>query len=158
MTESRVLRLYERSTKVPVVGRQLFSTAFAFQAPYFLSVQPYMVDLRPNYCEVRLRKWWAVQNHIGTVHVIAVANAMEAAMGALAEATVPAHLRWIPKGMNLDYTAKADSTLQVIAESDPADWRQPGDVPVRVTAIRKDGTVVVEGVIRLYVSEKPKKA
>jgi len=30
-----------------------------------------------------------------------------------------------------------------------------GDVPVRVYAERSDGTVVVEGRILLYVSEKP---
>jgi hypothetical protein len=88
------------------------------------------------------------------VHVIAVANGLEMAMGALAEATIPAHLRWIPKGMELEYLAMAESTLLATADTDPADWAGPGQVDVRVQASRSDGTVVVRGVIRLYVSER----
>jgi hypothetical protein len=137
----KVLDLYERATKVPVLGRGAFSLAFGLKSPYFLTIAPTLVELRPNHAEVRVRKWWGVHNHIGTVHVIAAANGLEMAMGALAEATIPAHLRWIPKGMELEYVALADST-------------QPGELPVRVQAARTDGTVVVRGVIRLHVSEK----
>ncbi len=75
-------------------------------------------------------------------------------MGAVAEATIPRHLRWIPRGMELQYTAKATSDIVAIAETNPEDWK-PGDLAVRVRAERDDGTVVVEGVIMLYVSEKP---
>jgi hypothetical protein len=150
-----VLDMYDRAAKLPVLGRGAFSLAFALKAPYFLTIAPTLVVLRPNHAEVRVRKWWGVQNHIGTVHVIAVANGLEMAMGALAEATIPAQLRWIPKGMELEYLALADSTLLATADTDPEDWQQPGDVPVRVQATRTDGTVVVRGVIRLHVSERP---
>ncbi len=150
----RVLDLYERFSKVPVVGRGTFSLAFALKAPYFLTIAPTLVELRPNHAEVRVRKWWGVHNHIGTVHVIAVANGMEMAMGALAEATIPAHLRWIPKGMELEYVAMSDSTMLATADTDPADWEQAGQVDVRVQATRTDGTVAVRGVIRLHVSDR----
>jgi Domain of unknown function (DUF4442) len=149
----KVLDLYDRAAKLPL-GRGVFSLAMGLKAPYFLTIAPTVVDLRPNHAEVRIRKWWGVHNHIGTVHVIAVANGLELAMGALAEATIPAHLRWIPKGMELEYLAMADSTLLAIAETDQADWEQPGEIDVRVHAIRADGTVVVRGVIRLHVSER----
>ena len=154
----KVLELYDRASRVPVLGRGAFSLAFGLKAPYFLTIQPTLVDLRPNHAEVRIRKWWGVQNHIGTVHVIAVANGLEMAMGALAEATIPPHLRWIPKGMELEYLAMADSTLLATADTDPADWTGPGDVDVRVQATRTDGTVVVRGVIKLYVSERKRAA
>src|SRR3954468_5792489 len=150
----KVLDLYQRATRVPMVGKGAFSLAFALKAPYFLTIAPTLVELRPNHAAGRVRKWWGVHNHIGTVHVIAVANGLEMAMGALAEATIPAHLRWIPKGMELSYLALADSVITATAETDPADWAQPGEVDVRVQATRADGTVVVRGVIRLHVSEK----
>lgn len=149
-----VLDLYERATRVPVVGRGAFSLAFALKAPYFLTIAPSLVELRPNHAQVRVRKWWGVQNHIGTVHVIAVANGLEMAMGALAEASIPGHLRWIPKGMELEYLAMASSTLLATADTDPSDWEQPGEVAVRVQAAREDGTVVVRGTITLKVSER----
>ena len=153
-----VLELYRRSNKVPVVGRGAFSLAAALRAPYFLTIAPTVEELRPNYARVRVRKWWGVQNHIKTVHVIAVANGLELAMGVLAEATIPPHLRWIPKGMELEYVGMATSTLLATAETDPADWLEPGEVAVRVQATRDDGTVVVRGVIRLYTSERPTKS
>ena len=34
-------------------------------------------------------------------------------MGALAEASIPASKRWIPKGMEVAYTAKADSEVTI---------------------------------------------
>jgi acyl-coenzyme A thioesterase PaaI-like protein len=138
-----------------VIGRGAFSLAFALKAPYFLTIAPTVLELRPNFAKIKVRKWWGVHNHIGTVHAIAVANGLEMAMGALAEATIPPHLRWIPKGMQLEYLAMSTSTLVAIAETDSTDWEQAGEVDVRVRAEREDGTVVVRGTIRLHTSERP---
>ena len=152
---AHVMDLYTKATRLPA-GNRIFSTVFALKAPYFGSVRPRFVELRPNYAELTIRKRRRVQNHIGTVHVIAICNGLEAAMGALAEATIPADKRWIPKGMSVEYAAKATSDITCIAETDPGAWTgDDPDLPVRVRGVRDDGTVVVEGVIRLWVTEKP---
>jgi hypothetical protein len=60
--------------------------------------------------------------------------------------------------MDVSYTAKATSDITCIAETDPEAWTGDNpDLPVRVRGVRDDGTVVVEGVIRLWVTEKPNK-
>jgi acyl-coenzyme A thioesterase PaaI-like protein len=152
---STVMDLYTKVSKLPQ-GRRIFSLLFSQKAPYFATVHPRFVELRPNYAELSIRKRRGVQNHIGTVHVIAICNGLEAAMGALAEATVPSNKRWIPKGMDVEYTAKATSDITCIAETDPEQWTgDDPDVPVRVRGVRDDGTVVVQGVIKLWVTEKP---
>ena len=152
-----LLTLWDHASTVPQ-GRRVFSMAFSRKAPYFSTVKPLFIDLRANYAELLLKDRKAVHNHIGTVHAIALCNGLEAAMGALAEATIPAHKRWIPKGMEVSYTAKADSDVRCIAETDPEQWEgDDPDVPVRVKGVRRDGTVVVEGVIRLWVTERPAK-
>jgi acyl-coenzyme A thioesterase PaaI-like protein len=152
---ANLLPLWDRASTVPQ-GRRLFSMAFSRRAPYFSTVRPLFLDLRPNYAELLIRDRKAVHNHIGTVHAIALCNGLEAAMGALAEATIPRHKRWIPKGMEVTYTAKADSDVRCVAETDPEQWEsEEPDLPVRVKGVRRDGTVVVEGVIRLWVTEKP---
>ena len=152
---STVMDLYTKVSKLPQ-GRRIFSLLFSQKAPYFATVHPRFVELRPNYVELSIRKRRGVQNHIGTVHVIAICNGLEAAMGALAEATVPSDKRWIPKGMEVEYTAKATSDITCIAETDPEQWTGDNpDVPVRVRGVRDDGTVVVQGVIKLWVTEKP---
>ena len=146
--------LYQRAAARPL-GKRVFSVVFANKAPYFRTVRPRVRDVRPHHAELSIRKRRAVQNHLGTVHAIAVCNGLEAAMGLLAEATTPKGRRWIPKGMQVAYLAKSTTDLLCIAETDPDDWAEVGDVPVRVRAVRTDGTVVVEGVITIYVSEKP---
>jgi acyl-coenzyme A thioesterase PaaI-like protein len=149
-----VLEMYRTMSKLPR-GEHLFSLAFARKAPYFTTVKPLFIDLRPNYAELVVAKRKAVHNHIGTVHAIALCNGLEAAMGALAEVTIPADRRWIPKGMEVRYTAKADSDVRCIAETDPEAWvGDDPDLPVRVRGVRKDGTTVIEGVIHLWVTEK----
>ncbi|WP_375475286.1 hotdog fold domain-containing protein [uncultured Jatrophihabitans sp.] len=153
-----LLELYKRANRVPGVGKGAFSLAFALKAPYFLTIAPTVVELRPNHAEVRVRNWWGVHNHIGTVHAIALANGLEMAMGALAEATIPAHLRWIPKGMELEYLALSDSAMLAVADTDPEAWTQPGEIAVRVQATRSDGVATVRGVIRLHVSERKRAA
>jgi acyl-coenzyme A thioesterase PaaI-like protein len=153
-----VMDLYEQVGRLPA-GKKLFSLIFSKKAPYFATIRPRFVELRPNYAELRIKKRRGVQNHIGTVHVIAICNGLEAAMGALAEVTIPADKRWIPKGMEVSYTAKATSDIACIAETDPEAWTGDNpDLPVRVRGVREDGTVVVEGVIKLWVTKKPEKA
>lgn len=146
--------LYCKLTALPG-GRLAFSVLFARKAPYFASVRPWVRDARSHHAEVVVRKRRAVTNHIGTVHVIAICNGLEAAMGLLAESTVRDDRRWIPKGMSVDYTAKATSDILCTADTDPADWVDVGEVPVRVRAVRTDGVVVVQGVITLHVTERP---
>ena len=152
-----ILDMYQKMQRIPL-GNKLFSMVFARKAPYFGTINPQVVDLRPNYCEVAFNKRRGVENHIGTVHVIAICNGLEMAMGALAEATIPSTMRWIPKGMEVNYVAKATSNIRCIAETDADAWGKDPNLPVRVKALRDDGTVVVEGVIKLWVTDKPAKA
>lgn len=153
---SKVLELHRRVGSVPLVGERLFSFAFSQVAPYFWSIRPRFTVIEPNHAEVVIPKRRGVQNHLGTVHAIALCNGLEAAMGVLAEASIPAHKRWIPKGMEVAYTAKATSDITCIAETDPEQWTgDDTDVPVRVRGVRDDGIVVIEGTIRLHVTERP---
>ncbi len=156
---SQVLALWQRATGLPVVGprlgRRAFSVAFARRAPYFRSVRPRFTELRPDHAELVVPHRRSVQNHLGTVHAIALCNGLEAAMGALAEVSIPADRRWIPKGMEVAYTARATGDITCVAETDRSQWTgEDPDVPVRVRAVRADGTVVVQGVIRLWVTPR----
>lgn len=152
-TDNYLLRLYHKCQRLPA-GKHIFSLMFARKAPYFKTIKPLISELRENYCELHFKKRHAVQNHIGTVHAIALCNGLEMAMGAVAEASIPKHLRWIPKGMTVSYTAKANSDIRIEA-STPADAWTPGDLAVNVVGYRADGTAVIEGTITIYVSEKP---
>lgn len=151
-----VLGWYRKAGTVPVVGRRLFDIAFAQMAPYFSTVRPRFTVVEPNHAQVVIRKRRAVHNHLGTVHAIALCNGLEAAMGVLAEVTIPPHKRWIPKGMSVQYLAKATGDVTCIAETDPEQWASDDpELDVRVRGELADGTVVIEGLIHLWVTPKP---
>lgn len=151
----RTFGLWQRLAGVPG-GRHLFSLGMCLRVPYFATVLPTVTELRPGYCSARAPKWWGVHNHIGTFHAIAACNLAEAAMGMLAEATVPATHRWLPRGMTVDYVAKAETGLRAVAELDPIPaFDAPADVPVRVTVYDRADRPVVRGEITIRVSPRP---
>ena len=150
---NKVLALYQRTRRYPF-GQKIFSIIVSRMAPYFGTIKPLITELRLNRCACLVKKRHAVHNHIKTVHVIAICNGLEMAMGVMAEASIPKHLRWIPKGMSLDYTAKAGSDILCVAEVTPEQWI-PGDMLVPVTAYDTQGVIVVKGHIKLWISEKP---
>lgn len=145
--------LYKKVTALPQ-GKRLFSIAFSQKAPYFASAHIAVRDMAPHRGEVTVPLRRSTKNHIGTVHAIAACNGLEAAMGLLAEATCPPGMRWLPKGMDVEYLAKSDSDLTCTAETAEADWAAAPDVPVAVKAVTKDGIVTVQGTIHLWVTPK----
>jgi acyl-coenzyme A thioesterase PaaI-like protein len=153
--DNEVLAMWKRLSGYPG-GRWLFAQVVSRKAPYFKTIGAEVEELRANYARLKMRKRHAVENHIGTVHVIAICNLLEMAMGVCAEASVPPHLRWIPKGMTVDYTAKGGTDITGLAEFDPDGWK-PGDLDVKVTALDANGVAVVKGTIRLWISERKKK-
>jgi len=150
---NKVLNIFKRLTQLPL-GHKLFSMVVSFKAPFFSTIKPLVTALKPHYCECLIKKRRAVHNHIKTVHVIAICNGLEMAMGIMAEASIPSHLRWIPKGMSVDYVAKAGSDIRCVAQVDAEQWNV-GDVMVKITAFDNNNVIVVSGEIRLWVTEKP---
>ncbi|RYG77154.1 DUF4442 domain-containing protein [Yimella sp. RIT 621] len=148
-------QMYRQLESKPL-GKSAFSLAFMLKAPYFATVRPKVEVMEPHHGVVTIRKRRGVQNHIGTVHAIAVANGLEAAMGLLCEATTPKGMRWIPRGIQLDYIAKVPTDVRCEARTDIADWdkQPPFQVDVRCTACVDDGSEVVSGVIPVWVTAK----
>lgn len=152
-----LLTTYRRLAALPG-GKRLFSAAVSRKAPYFATIKPLIEDLREGHIEVSMVKRRSVQNHIGTVHAIACCNLCEVAAGTLIEATLPSHLRWIPKGMTVRYLKKAETNLTASIDIDMAAMSAVGDVIMPVQVKDSRGVVVVEADINMYVSQKPNKA
>lgn len=138
------------------LGKRLFSTAMAMRVPYFGTILPTVTEMRPGYCAVRAPNWWGVHNHLGTFHAIAACNLAEVAMGMLAEATVPATHRWIPKSMTVDYLARARTGLRAVASltDPPAFGEEAVDLAVPVDITDTAGEIVVRAVITVRVSRQ----
>ncbi len=151
LQSNTVLLAYQILQKIPG-GLTVLSNVISRVAPYFRTVNPVITKLEIDFCQAVMSKRRAVENHIGTVHVIAICNGLEFVMGVAVEASIPAHLRWLPKGMHVDYVSKANSDIQLSAKINE-DWKV-GDMQVEVIAKRNDGQPVVKGYITIWVTEK----
>jgi acyl-coenzyme A thioesterase PaaI-like protein len=124
------------------------------RAPYFGTIRPKFLDLEPKLCRVTMKKRRAVENHIGTVHALAMGNLCELAAGLCTEVTIPIGMRWIPRGMTIEYLSKAESDVIATARLDKTEWAGPENIAVPVTVTDSNGKEVVRAVISMYVSPK----
>ncbi|MBD9516648.1 hotdog fold domain-containing protein [Pseudomonas sp. PDM22] len=143
---SQMLQMFQQA------GPAQFSAMIGQVAPYFSTIAPQFVELRPGYAEVTFPKRREVLNHIGTVHAIALCNAAELVAGTLTDVSIPKGRRWIPRGMTVEYLAKAEGDVRAVADGLAIDWNQEGDITVPVLAYVGDKKVF-RADITMYVSQ-----
>ena len=151
-----LLALYRRFERLPL-GRWLFSRAVCFKAPYFGSIHPTITRLDTGRCEARIPHRRGMQNHIGSVHAIALCNLAELCAGVMTDASIPADMRWIPKGMTVQYLKKAMGPQHGVAlpripiVSASAGYELPVDVEVHDLG----GDLVFRAEVVMWLSPKP---
>lgn len=150
-----VLALYRRFSRWPL-GRWLFARAVCLRVPYFGTIAPRFVTLEPNRCEAQIEDRRHVHNHLGTVHAIALCNLAELCAGMMCEASLPASMRWIPKGMTVEYLRKARGTMHAVATPDiPIVESHTGyDLPITVPVRDPGGEEVFRAHIVMWLTPK----
>lgn len=149
------MALWKRCEGLPF-GRAIFSRLICFKAPYFGSIRPRFEEFRPGYARVSMAKRRAVTNHIGTVHAIAMCNLAELAAGTMTEITIPPTMRWLPKGMAVEYLKKAETGVEAHASVGEIAEGPGRDVPVTVEVKDRAGETVCRAVITMWVSPRRK--
>ena len=147
--------LHRRLSAWPA-GQWLFSRMVCARAPYFGTIAPRITVLEAGRCEGHINDRRAVHNHLGTVHAIALCNLAELVMGLLVDAATPADMRWIPKGMEVKYRAKARGVLKAVATpAQPIASAASGyDLPVNVSVTDAAGVEVFQATIAMWVSPR----
>ena len=149
-----VLTAWQRLSSYPG-GKWLFSRIVCFRAPYFSTIRPVFLALQPGHSIVRMTKRRRVKNHIGTVHAIAMCNLAELAAGTMTEVTVPVSHRWIPKGMTVEYLARAETALIAEATIDPIPrFADAVEVPVIVNVTDEADRPVLHARITMWVTPR----
>ena len=147
------LGAWRRLEKRPL-GKWLFSRAICFKAPYFASIAPRFEELRPGFARVSMGKRRAVTNHIGTVHAIAMCNLAELAAGTMTEVSIPRSMRWLPRGMQVEYLKKAESDVEAIATLPEVAEGAARDVPATVEIHDRAGATVCRATITMWVAPR----
>ena len=145
-----------RKLEAKPFGKMLFSRAICFKAPYFATISPRFEELRPGYARVSMKKRRGVTNHIGTVHAIAMCNLAELAAGTMTEISIPASMRWLPKGMTVEYLKKSRGGIHAVATLPEVGEGAGREVPATVEMKDDAGELVCRATITMWVS--PRKA
>lgn len=156
---SSLAGLFARMARWPG-GRWLFARIVCWRAPYFGTIAPRFEALEPDRCEITISDRRRVRNHLGTVHAIALCNLAELAGGMMMEAGTPRGMRWIPKGMTVEYLKKARGTMRAVATPAAAiEARDSGyEVPVDVEVRDPEDTPVFRARIAMWVSPRTRRA
>jgi len=137
-------------------GRWLFSKIVCFKAPYFSTVSPVIVTLEKNLCVGTISQKRSIQNHIGSVHAIALCNLAELCGGLMTDVSVPAGMRWIPKEMKVKYLQKAFGkiTARAVPASEFIVSAEGYEATVIVSLRNSESVEVVSAEIKMWVSKK----
>lgn len=147
------LSAYNKLKGLPM-GKYIFSRVVCIMAPYFSTIKPRFVELKPGYCEIKMRDRRAVRNHLNSVHAIAMCNLCELAGGMALDAILPADLRWIPRGMNVEYVKIARSNLKGTCSIAGNTIKGEGPLPVAVSITDTGGTEVMKAIINMHITKK----
>jgi acyl-coenzyme A thioesterase PaaI-like protein len=150
---NRVLGLWQQLSTKPL-GKWMFSRIICFKAPYFGTIKPHFEEIQPGFSRVSMPNRRAVHNHIQTVHAIALCNLAEIGAGTMMEASLSKNMRWLPKGMNVQYLKKAETDLE--AHCTAADF---ADGPARESIVSVDvkdrhGNTVCHADVIMWVSPR----
>ncbi len=154
-SKSPLLKLWKKFGHAPV-GKWLVSKIVCFMAPYFGSIKPRFTTIQPGLVELYFKRRRAVQNHIKTVHAIAMCNAAELAGGTCLDVSLDGGFRWIPVGMSVQYLKMAKTDLHVRCKIDTFDWQEACDVTVPVDIFDDNNERVFHADITMRISPKKK--
>ncbi len=149
---SRALSVYNKLHGLPL-GKYLFSRIICLMAPYFKTIKPRFVELKPGYCEIRMKNRKAIRNHLNSVHAIAMCNLCELAGGTALDVTLPSHLRWIPRGMEVQYIKMAKTNLKGTCSIPGDTIKGKGSLPVTVSVTDTGGIEVMKAIINMHITE-----
>jgi acyl-coenzyme A thioesterase PaaI-like protein len=113
---ARLLNAWRQLSPLPG-GRWLFTQLVKRMIPYTGSVSPRVETLEPGFARISIRQRRRLEQHLGSIHAIALMNVAEFASGAAMTTALPPGYRGIVTKISIEYFKKARGT--VTAESRP---------------------------------------
>lgn len=98
-------------------GRWLFGLAVKAMIPYTGSVSPRVELLEPGHARISIRQRRRLEQHLGSIHAIALANVAEFASGAAMSTALPPGYRGIVTKFRIEYFKKARGVVTAEART-----------------------------------------
>lgn len=151
---SRLLSTWRTLSKLPA-GRWLFTQVVKRMIPYTGSVNPRVELLEPGHARISITQRRRLEQHLGSIHAIALMNVAEFASGAAMTTALPAGYRGIVTKISIEYFKKARGT--VTAESRPAlpDLTTEGEYDFISEITDEKGDIVARATVRWKLGPAP---
>lgn len=137
--KSMLQKVYSQVDKLPsALKAKAFTVIFGRAVKYFRTSGLRFDWIEPNHSIVVIKNRKYVQNHIGTVHAVAMIMIAESATGALVGLNVPGNAVPVIKRMEVDYRKRASGDMRAEAMLTPEQItmmqnEERGEVDVAVT-------------------------
>lgn len=128
-------------------GRFLFTCLIRWMIPYTGSVWPRVEVLEPGFARASIRQRRRLEQHLGSIHAIALANIAEFVSGAAMSTALPAGYRGIVTKMQLEYLKKARGVVTAEARTALPDLSVEADHDFAAEVRDEAGDVVARATV-----------
>jgi acyl-coenzyme A thioesterase PaaI-like protein len=116
--------------------------------PYTGSVSPRVERLEPGYARISITQRRRLEQHLGSIHAIALANVAEFASGAAMSAALPAGFRGIVTKFTVEYFKKARGTVTAESRITLPDLTEEGEHDFTSEVKDEAGDIVARATVR----------
>lgn len=129
-------------TKIPLIGRWLFSFFLGLLIPYSGTIKFKVLDIQSGYALLEMKDRWHLRNHFGSIHAAALTNLLELTSGLSLFSILPLDCNAIITNLSIHYEKKGRGLL--LAECISAST-QEGPYQNSVAIMDADGKLVARG-------------
>jgi acyl-coenzyme A thioesterase PaaI-like protein len=154
---SRLVSTWRRLSPVPG-GRWLFTQLVQWMIPYTGSVSPRVEILEPGHARISITQRRRLENHLNSIHAVALMNVAEFASGAAMTAALPPGYRGIVTKMTIEYFKKARGTVTAESRVVLPDLSVEGEHDFTSEITNASGELVARATVRWKLGPIPQSA
>jgi len=135
-------------------GKLLFSKILGTINPYTGSIGARFVELGPGVAVAQLRERRAVQNHVRSIHAIALMNLAEVTTGLALMFGLPDDARGIPTNLSINYHKKSRGLVTCTCRCAPPGTSERQETELTCTIHDEAGVLVADAQARWMIGPK----
>lgn len=144
---SRLLSTWDTLSRLPA-GRWLFTQVIKRMVPYSGSVDPRVDMLEPGYARVSIRQRRRLEQHLGSIHAVALMNVAEFASGAAMMTALPDGYRGIVTKISMEYFKKGRGTVTATSRPQLPKPLAEGEYDFTSDVTDESGSLVARAIVR----------
>jgi acyl-coenzyme A thioesterase PaaI-like protein len=153
---AKLLSAWRRLSPLPG-GHWLFTQLVKWMIPYTGSVSPRVETLEPGFARISITQRRRLEQHLGSIHAIALMNVAEFASGAAMTTALPPGYRGIVTKMTIEYFKKARGTVTAESRPNLPDLTVEGEYDFISEITDQKGDLIARATVRWKLGPIPAK-